>query len=338
MKYKKVLDRNNVLVAGGAGFIGSHLCDRLVRDNNVICVDNFITGSEENIDLLLKKENFKFIKHDLRELLDLTQFPELDEFKIKYQGVQQIYNLACPTSPRDYRRLPIETLETNALAIKHILDMASEYGARVVHVSTSAIYGEPEKDKIFTEDYWGFIDPIGKRSCYNEGKRFAESMVVNFGEHKHVDWAIARVFNTYGPRLKAEDGRLVPDFINRALNNRPLIIFGSPHATSTFCYVSDIVDGLIKLMTSGSKAVYNLGHPDALEISKIAATIIALTNAKSKVDVDSEIPEYIVRQGVPDITRARDELGWFPLISLAQGLEKTIDYIKAHQGVLGVRG
>jgi len=325
------------VVAGGAGFIGSHLCDRLVADANVICVDNFVTGAEENIDLLLKNEHFKFIKHDLRENLNLSQLPELDEFKIKYQGVQQIYHLACPTSPRDYRRLPIETLEANALATKHLLDMAVEYEARLVFSSTSAIYGEPEKSKPFTEDHWGFIDHLGKRSCYNEGKRFAETMVVNFGEHRHVDWRIARVFNTYGPRLKAEDGRLIPDFVSRALNNRPLIIFGSPHAMSTFCYISDIVDGLMKLMASDTTGVYNLGHPDAVEIGKVAATIIALTNSTSKVDIDNQIPDYIVRQGIPNITKARDQLGWFPLISLAQGLEKTIDYIKAHQGVLGVK-
>ncbi len=336
-QYKQLLDRPNILVAGGAGFIGSHICEHLVAAANVICLDNFITGQEENIDLLLKNPNFVFIKHDLREAIDLEKFSELNIFKIKFQGIQQIYNFACPTSPRDYKKLPIETLETNALATKNLLALALKYKAKFVHASTSAIYGEPQQEgKMFAEDYWGFIDPVGSRSCYNEGKRFAESLIVNYGKHQGVDWKIARIFNTYGPRLRINDGRLIPDFVVKAITNQPLIIFGSPHTKATFCYVSDIVDGLIKLMRFEGCGIFNLGNPEIHEIGEIAAKIILFTKSPSKVEINSEIPDYIVRQGIPDISKTKEQLGWFPLVSLDEGLKKTIDYLTAHRNVLGI--
>lgn len=334
--YKKILDKSNIVVAGGAGFIGSHLCDALVKQANVICIDNFITGQEENIDLLLKHPNFKFIKHDLRQPINLDSYPELDVFKVKYQGIEQIYNLACPTSPRDYYRLPIETLEANALATKNLLDMAVAYKAKYLHASSSAIYGEPKDAIPFTEDYWGYIDPVGQRSCYNEGKRFAESLVVNYGEHKSVEVKIARIFNTYGPRLKVNDGRLIPDFVVKALTNEPLIIFSSPHLPATFCYVSDLVDGLIKLMSFEDKGIFNLGNPEIHQVGEIATKILTITGSKSVVNIDPTTPPYIVRQAIPNIDKARERLGWFPLVSLEQGLKQTIDYLKAHRGVLGV--
>ncbi|MFH1111913.1 MAG: GDP-mannose 4,6-dehydratase [Patescibacteria group bacterium] len=335
-QYKQLLDRPNILVAGGAGFIGSHVCDRLVTTANVICIDNFITSQEENIDLLLKNPNFVFIKHDLREAINLEKFSELNTFKIKFQGIQQIYNFACPTSPRDYEKFPIETLETNALATKNLLDLALKYKAKLVHASTSAIYGEPKDAQPFAEDYWGFIDPIGPRSCYNEGKRFAESLVVNYGEHRELDWKIVRIFNTYGPRLRVNDGRLIPDFVVKAITNQPLIIFGSPHTPATFCYINDLVDGLVKLMQFDGKGVFNLGNPEVHQIGEVAAKIISLTNSQSKVEIDSQVPAYIVRQGIPDITKIKEQLGWFPLVPLDQGLKKTIDYLIAHRNILGI--
>ncbi len=337
MAYKQILDRPNVLVAGGAGFIGSHLCDTLVKSYNVICIDNFITGSEENIDLLLQQGNFEFIKHDLREPLDLESLPEVKKFKVKYQGIQKIFNLACPTSPKEYRHLPLETLETNAYATKNLLDLAVKYGAKFVHASTSAIYGEPQDHQAFNEDYWGFIDPVGIRSCYNEGKRFAESLVVNYGEHKKIDWKIARIFNTYGSRLKVDDGRLIPDFIVKALSNEPLIIYGSPKSLATFCYVSDIIDGLIKLGETEVTAIFNLGNPDLHAIEEVAKQIIILTNSHSEIKVDENVPPYIVKQGVPDIAKAKELLGWFPLVSFTEGLRQTVDYLKAHRNVLGLK-
>ncbi len=336
MAYKQILDKPNVLVAGGAGFIGSHLCDALLSSANVICVDNFITGREENIDLLLQKSNFEFIKHDLRETLDLESLPEIERFKVKYQGIQKIFNLACPTSPKEYYQFPLETLQANAYATENLLALAVKYGAKFIHTSTSAIYGEPGDHQPFKEDYWGFINPVGERSCYNEGKRFAESLVVNYGRQRKVDWKIARIFNTYGPRLKVNDGRLIPDFVMKALLNEPLIIYGSLKSLATFCYVSDIVEGLIKLSETEVTGIFNLGNTEPHEIGEVANKIIALTNSHSQIQVDSQIPSYIVKQGVPDITKARELLGWFPLVSFTQGLQWTIDYLKAHRNILGL--
>lgn len=334
--YKQILERKNVLVAGGAGFIGSHLCDELIKHANVICVDNFITGSEENIDLLLQQPNFKFLRHDLREPLDLEKFNELEVFKIKFQGVQEIYNLACPTSPKHYNNLPIETLLTNSQATYNLLELAVQYKAKFLHASSSAIYGEPPADnKSITEDYWGYIDPVGPRSCYNEGKRFAESLVVNYSQHRGVSTRIARIFNTYGPRMKLNDGRMIPDFIAHAISGRAVVIYGDRAAASTYCYISDMVDGLVKLMDFDSGGIFNLGSLDQKTIAEIAALAIKLTGAKVGIEVAASLP-YLSRQGLPDITRAKELLGWFPLVALEVGLQKTVDYFLAHQNVLAL--
>ena len=335
MAYKQLLDRQNVLVAGGAGFIGSHLCDELIKTRNVICVDNFITGQEENIDLLFQSPHFKFIKHDLREPLDLEAWPELETFKVKFQGVQEIYNLACPTSPKEYKRLPIETLLTNSEATRYLLDLAVKYKARFLHVSSSAVYGEPPQGKPLTEDYWGFIDPVGPRSSYNEGKRFAESLVTNYGLHRGVSWRIARVFNTYGPRMKLDDGRMIPDFISYALQGKPLVIFGSTDNTSTFCYVSDMVDGLVRLMSYDEPGIFNLGSDDLKTMGEVAQAVVELSGSAVKIELAEPLP-YQAKQGAPDINKAKEALGWFPLVSLNDGLRQTVDYFRAHQGVLGI--
>ena len=335
MAYKQILDRPTALVAGGAGFIGSHLCDELVKTRNVICVDNFVTGGEENIDLLLQNPHFEFVRHDLVAPLDLNSLPELDVFKVRFQGVQEIYNLACPTSPREYNRLPIETLRANAEGTEHLLELAVEYGAKFLHASTSAIYGEPPDHTSFREDYWGFIDPVGPRSCYNEGKRFAESLVTNYGSHLNLNVRIARIFNTYGPRMKLEDGRMIPDFIAHALMGKPLVIYGSPDEPSTFCYVSDMIDGLLKLMEFEEGGTFNLGSPQTKTMGEIAELVITLTASGVRTEVTNPLP-YLARQGIPDITKAKETLGWFPLVPLEQGLQHTIDYVRAHHGLLGV--
>ncbi len=334
MSYTKILDRSNVLVAGGAGFIGSHLCDALLEKNNVICIDNFITGQEENIDLLMQNQNFKFIKHDLIEPIDLEALPELEVFKVKYQGLQQIYNLACPTSPKEYHHLPIETLLTNSQGTRNLLDLAVKYKARFLHASSASIYGEPVQNQKFKESDWGSIDPVGPRSCYNEGKRFAESLVVNYGNYRSVDFRIARIFNTFGPRMKLQDGRMIPDFIAHALTNQPLTIYGSPEEISTYCYVSDMVDGLLKLMDHTSSGVFNLGSPEPYKMKDIAQMIIDLTSARVVFEEAAALP-YLARQGVPDITLAKEQLGWFPLTKLEDGLRSTINYGNAHEYVLG---
>lgn len=337
MQYKQILDRPNVIVAGGAGFIGSHLCDELVKTKNVICIDNFVTSEEENIDLLLQNPYFKFVKHDLTEPLELEHLPELEVFKVKFQGIQEIYNLACPTSPKEYNQLPIETLRANAEATRQLLDWAAHYKAKFLHASSSAIYGEPQTDAAFTEDYWGFIDPIGPRSCYNEGKRFAESLVVNYGMHRGVNFRIARLFNTYGPRMRLEDGRMIPDFISHALTNQPLIIYGSAEATSTFCYVSDVVEALCKLMEYPASGIFNVGSGEPVTVKHVASSVLKLTGVEVPFDIQAPLP-YQARQGVPDIKKIRETCGWFPLISLEQGLQRTLDYFKAHRDLLRVVG
>lgn len=335
MAYHQLLDRQTVVVAGGAGFIGSHLCDELVKNYNVICIDSFITGQEENIDLLLQSPHFKFIRHDLVDPIDLDKLPELEAFKVKFQGIQQVYNLACPTSPREYNRLPLETLRTNSEATRNLLEIAAKYKAKFLHASTSAIYGEPTDGGAFQEDNWGNIDPVGPRSCYNEGKRFAESMVVNYGMHRGVSVRIARIFNTYGPRMKLNDGRIIPDLINHALAGEPLTIYGSRDDVSTFCYVSDMVDGLMKLMEFEAGGIFNLGSTELTTFGQAADSILRLTGGKSAIEVKSPLP-YLARQGAPDITKVKEALGWFPLVPFEDGLRHTIDYFRAHQGVLGM--
>lgn len=335
MAYRQVLERKNAVVTGGAGFIGSHLCDELVKTRNVICVDNFITSREENIDLLLQNQYFKFIKHDLTAPLDLDSQPDLEVFKIRFQGVQEIYNLACPTSPRDYNNLPLETLVANADATRNALDWAVQYGAKFLHASTSAIYGEPPDHVPFKEDFWGFIDPVGPRSCYNEGKRFAESLVVNYGAHRAVSFRIARIFNTFGPRMKVEDGRMIPDFITHALAGQPLVIYGSPEDRSTFCYVTDMVDGLMKLMDFEGGGIFNLGSPQVTTMGEVAKLVLKLTGTSVPIRSEPPLP-YLARQGLADISKAKEALGWFPLVPLEQGLQQAINYFRAHHGVLGL--
>ncbi len=335
MKYQQIIDRKNVLVAGGAGFIGSHLCDTLVKNRNVICVDSFITGQEENIDLLLQNPHFKFIKHDLTERLDPDTFPELEVFKVRFQGVQEIYNLACPTSPKQYNHLPIETLLANSDGTRNLLDLAERYGARFLHGSSSAIYGDSPSEAPVKEDYWGFIDPIGPRSCYNEGKRFAESLVVNYGTHRQVNWRIARIFNTFGPRMKLHDGRMIPDMVNHALTGRPLTVYGSPDELSTFCYVTDMVDGLVKLMEYEAGGLFNLGATEPMKLGDIARSILKLSGATVDVAVKPS-PGFLGKQGVPHMAKATEQLGWFPLVPMEEGLRQTIDYFRAHQNLLGL--
>jgi nucleoside-diphosphate-sugar epimerase len=325
---RPIFEMKNILVAGGAGFLGSHLCDELVKKNKVICVDNFSTGSIENINHLLQKPNFKFIKHDLCEPIDLERFPELRPFKVAFQGVQEIYNFACPTSPKEYTKLPIETLLANAFVSRHLLDLAVQYEAKYLLTSSSAIYGEPVDSQAFREDYWGFIDPIGPRSCYNEGKRFAESLTINYRNHKKVDAKVVRIFTTYGPRMTLSDGRLIPDLVNSALKSKPLQIYGKPDATGTFCYVADMIDGIIKMMKSSEGGPINLGSPEPVTFSTIAEKILAITQSVSIVE-HVEAHPFAHKQGSPDIRLAKDVLGWFPTIPLEDGLAQTIEAMKA---------
>lgn len=325
-------NRRNILVVGGAGFIGSHICDELIKQHNVICVDNFSTGSLENISHLLQNPHFKFLRHDITEPLELESFSELVPLKVPYIGVHEVYNLACPTSPLHYNKYPIETLLANSHGTRNVLEIAAKYKAKVLHFSTSAIYGEPLEEGPFPEDYWGYIDPIGPRSCYNEGKRFAESLVVNYRNTYGIDAKIVRVFNTYGPRMKLTDGRMIPDLINQALQGKTVTILGDENDTSTFCYITDLIEGVFRVMRSRETGPLNLGSGEPVRLRAVAETVISIVGAS--IDISSEQgPAYTARQGAPDISKAKERLGWFPVVSLEEGLRQTIEYMRGSRAV-----
>ncbi len=329
-------DRPNVLVTGGAGFIGSHLCDELVKDHHVICVDNFITGQEENIDHLLEYPNFEFVNHDLTTPFDPVKLPELKKFRIESLGIQEMYNLACPTSPKQYNHLPIETLRANADGTKHILELAIRWKSKIVHVSSDAVYGEPLVYEPFKEEYYGMVDPLGQRSAYNEGKRFAETMVTNYARQYGLQVKIARVFSTYGPRMKVDDGRMIPDFIMSVLRSTPIVIYGSPDDATTLCYVTDLVEALLAFMRSELTGPLNVGSDVSVKVVDVAKQVMALVGGSVAVEFKFHLP-YIHRQGMPDLSKAREQLSWFPMVPPEIGLTKTIDYLRARMKTKGIK-
>ena len=336
MPITPIFEKKNILVIGGGGFIGSHLCDSLMKTSKVICLDNFISGSEINIDHLLRFPDFEFIKHDITEPINLEKFPELEKFNVRFQGVQEIYNLACPTSPRDFEKYRIETIFTNSYGTRNALDLAVKYKAKFLHFSSSVVYGGRIKENFFyKEDYIGVVDPLSPRSCYDEGKRFAESLVANYRSVYNIDAKIARIFRTYGSRMKLGEGHMMPDFIVNALDNKDLVIYGDETFSSSFCYVSDIVDGVIRLMkTSPDVYLINLGSPRVYKIVDVAKEIIKMTSSQSKIVFHAPLL-FMTPLGLPDITEAREKLGWIPVVTLKSGLEKFIDYTKAHKEIKG---
>lgn len=329
------LDRKNILITGGAGFIGSHLAEALVEENNVICIDNFITSQVENIQSLLQHPNFEFIKHDLTQAVNLNDYPELNLFKVKALGIQEIYHLACPTSPKHFNKYPIETILANSHATKNVLDLALQHKAKILLASTAAVYGNYQGNSAIREDYWGEVNPLGPRSAYDEGKRFAESLFANYHNVYQLDTKIIRLFKTFGPRMRLDDGRMVPDFIVSALNGKPLQIYGDEYLSATFTYIDDVVEALIRMMNANTPGPVNVGSDHAHRVADIAQRIIELTDSTSEVVFLDPLP-YPGEHGVPDITRAKETLGWFPLISIEDGLKKSIDYMKAHYRLYGI--
>lgn len=302
-----------ILVTGGAGFLGSHLCKALLeRDDEVFCLDNFYTGKVKNIENLLDKSNFNLIEHDVT-----------DPYKIK---VDQIYNLACPASPRHYQANPVQTTKTNFLGALNMLELARSNGARILQASTSEIYGDPEVHPQ-KEEYWGKVNPIGIRSCYDEGKRVAETLFFDYWRQYGLDIKIIRIFNTYGPNMHPDDGRVVSNFINQALTNRPITIYGNGNQTRSFCYVDDLVTGMIAFMNSNEEHIgpVNLGNPQELTILGLAQTILKLTDSKSSL-IFKNLPEDDPAQRKPDINLAKLLVNWSPKVDIIEGLLKTIDY------------
>ncbi|MFA6304875.1 MAG: NAD-dependent epimerase/dehydratase family protein [Patescibacteria group bacterium] len=325
--------RKNILVAGGAGFIGSHLCEELVKENNVICLDNFSTGSLENIRFLLQNPNFEFIKHDLTETINLEDLPELQKFEIKIFGLSEIYNFACPTSAKKFDNLVIATVLANSLLVKNVLDLSLKYGAKLLHASSAVVYGPRESNNYVTEDAHGSVKIDGPRSCYDEGKRFAEAMITTYRNFYKKDFKIARIFRTYGPRLALNDGQMISDFILNALDGKDLVIYGPEDFSTSLCYVGDVVDGLLKLMKSDLNQPVNLGSNVDVLLKEVAEKIIALTGSSSKILYQGAL-EFITPLPLPDINLAKSHLGWYPLVTLDQGLAKTLEYTRANKRVL----
>lgn len=337
MNRKVIFDKKNILIVGGAGFIGSHLCDELVKDNKVICVDNFSTGDEKNIDHLLVNPNFVFIKHDISEPIDFENSSDLQKFKIQFQGIQEIYNLACPTSPKDFEENIEATLLANSYAIKNIADIAQKYNSKLLHFSSSVVYGPRlNNDLKIEESYIGKIDLLSDRSSYDEGKRFAETMMVNYKKTKNIDIKIIRLFRVYGPRMKISQGHMIPDFIIDALENRNLKLYGDENFFSSFCYVSDVVDAALKVMEGEKMGPYNVGSDVDLNLTDIANKIIKITGSKSKIEYKGKLL-FMTPLCLPDISLIRNDLGWMPIMNFDSGLKLTIDDLKANINLKNVK-
>jgi UDP-glucuronate decarboxylase len=304
-----------ILVTGGAGFLGSHLCDKLVtQGHHVLCVDNYFTGSKKNIEHLLDHKNFEVIRQDVC-------FP-------LYVEVDEIYNLACPASPIHYQHDPIQTTKTSILGSYNLLGLAKRTGAKILQASTSEIYGDPTVHPQ-TEEYWGNVNPIGPRSCYDEGKRAAETLFFDYHRQHNVHIKVVRIFNTYGPRMSQNDGRVVSNFIVQALKNEDITIYGEGLQTRSFCYVDDLVDGFVKFMDTDIQHTgpLNLGNPGEFTIKELAEKVLSVVDTKSKL-VYMPLPKDDPKQRRPDITKAKELLNWEPTIKLDQGLIRTIEYFK----------
>ncbi|MBD3390052.1 NAD-dependent epimerase/dehydratase family protein [Candidatus Micrarchaeota archaeon] len=298
-----------ILITGGAGFIGSHLCKRLSEKNEVVCMDNLLTGKKSNIDGL----NVEFLEQDITEPFDVN--------------ADLVFNMASPASPVFYQKYPLETLETNSAGIKNVLENARKYNAKVVQASTSEVYGDPKLHPQ-PETYWGNVNPIGPRSCYDEGKRFAESLCMNYHTKYEVDVVLARIFNTYGPNMLKKDGRVVPNFICQALKNEKISVYGNGEQTRSFCYADDLVEGLVLLSEKGRGGeVYNLGNPREYTILQLAEQVKEACNSSSEIDYRG-LPEDDPIKRKPDIAKVISETGWNPKVELKEGLSRTVEWFR----------
>ena len=303
------------LVTGGAGFIGSHLCERLLeRGGEVLCVDNFFSGRRNNVAHLLSNPRFELLRHDVC----LPLFVEVDE----------IYNLACPASPIYYQHDPVQTTKTSIFGAFNMLGLAKRLKIRILQASTSEVYGDPQIHPQ-TEDYWGHVNPIGPRACYDEGKRCAETLFFDYRQQHRLEIKVARIFNTYGPRMQPNDGRVVSNLVVQALSGKPLTIYGDGNQTRSFCYISDLVEGLLRLMDSPSDVIgpINLGNPREFTMRELANLVLEKTTSRSKIEF-RPLPENDPKQRRPDITRAKQFLKWTPTIELEEGLQETIEFFK----------
>ncbi len=328
-------EKRVVVVTGGTGFIGSHLCERLLADGQqVICLDNFITSEVANIEALLKNPDFEFIRHDINLPIDLASFPELERFKINVRGVQEIYHLACPTSARQFDNLRIQTLLANSVGMRNVLDLAVKHKARLLQASTAVVYGPRRADGArFRETDAGVTNHASPRACYDEGKKFAETACFTYASVFGLDVRVARIFRTYGPRQRINDGEMIPDFVVDALEGRDLIIYGDEEFSTALLYVTDLVDGLLRLMRlPKNPGPVNFGGDEDLRLSDVARRVIAMTQSSSKLVFEPPLL-FMTALGLPDTRKAVDELGWIPLVRLEDGLKRSIEYTLVTKGL-----
>lgn len=309
------MEKKVVVVTGGAGFIGSHLCDRLIKDGfKVICVDNFITGTLENIRHLFKDDDFRFIEYNVTRYIDIGE-------KVDY-----VLHFASPASPEDYLKFPIQTLKVGSLGTHNALGLALKKKAKFMLASTSEIYGDPLVHPQ-PETYWGNVNPVGVRGCYDESKRFSEALTMAYHRVHKMNISIVRIFNTYGPRMRIDDGRAIPNFISQALNNKPLTVYGKGGQTRSFCYIDDLVEGILRLMRSNINEPVNLGNPSEFTVLELAKLVVKLTGTKSRYTF-KPLPQDDPRQRQPDISKAKKILRWKPKVDLEKGLKMTIEWFR----------
>lgn len=328
-------EKKNILVTGGAGFIGSHLCERLVRDGHrVVCVDNLATGHVRNIEHLLSNPNFQFLRLDINEAFDLEKYTELSAFKLPFQGIQEIYHLACPNSIKQFDQFKIQTLLSNSVGNYHILEIGKKYRSKLLFASSSVVYGTRDKAQpVVDESVIGSVDILSPRACYDEGKRFSETMFETYAQVHGLDVKIARIFRTYGPRMPLFDGQLIPDFVLSALDGKDLIVYDEGNFRTSLVYVTDVIDGLLRLMRSpAGTGPVNIGSDVDLHIMDVAKEIVRMLGSNSKVVAGQDLL-FLSELPLPRIERAK-ELGWIPLVRLEDGLAKTIEYMKANRILL----
>ena len=329
-------EKKTVVVTGGAGFIGSFLCEQLLRDGaRVICIDNFTTGHVRNIEALLRNPDFQFLKLDITTPFDLETYAELEPFKVKFLGVQEVYHLAVPTVINAFDEYRMQTLLASSVGTRNVLDLAVKYKAKVVFGSAAVVYGgRSAEHTVFAENDVGSFDHLNPRGCYNEGKRFAETMCATYADVHGMDVKIARIFRTYGPRMPLHHGHQIPDFVLNALDGKELVINGDEQTKTALVYVSDVVDALVRLMKAerGIGPV-NVGTDSEVGMGEVAQQIITLCGSASTVRF-AEPPPYLMMLGLPNVTKAREKLGWMPLVRLEDGLQKTVDYVRANKMLL----
>ena len=323
--------RNNVLVLGGAGFIGSHLCDKLVKHSNVICIDNFVSSSVSNIEHLLPLENFVFINGNVNDITNIEDLAEVAKFDVKFHGLQEIYNLAVPTSPKNFNKVKVETALTNSQGTINALNLAVKYRSKFLQFSSSVIYGEgAARGAYLTEAQYFVTDPLGPNAVYDEGKKFAETLTATYREKFEIDTKILRIFRTYGPRMKLFEGEMISDFIVASIDGKPLTVYGPQDFSSSLVYIDDVISAIEKVMATSLPGPYNIGSPLSHKIVDIAKMIIEKTGSTSQVEFAGSL-QFMRELGLPDITKAKKELDWFPVVTIENGIEKAIEYTQAHK-------